>query len=302
MQDGMALASVRCETRYPIDNLKTTWVSVAVPTADGDARIVEGHLADLSFRGVRLALNEKVLPGQRVTLHLTLPAIEIDLIREATVCWTEPRDAESWWVGCSLEERLEEETIDRMAVTRILNRRRDTRYPISQAAKVRWELSDEVHDVQIVNFSKGGFCIVGSDASTRPTDRIMLLLESDGHRVKIPARVMWQRPMQEGHAVGCSFTTRDGFVRLRDFLEPGVTRDGLGKAAGARAARGPTGWVAVAVFVLLAVEFLQLVGGQPRLWQTVRQAVVERVVQPVQDGWRAVSKDRESKESGPTWN
>jgi Tfp pilus assembly protein PilZ len=266
-------------------------VSVAVPTADGESRQIEGHLADLSLRGVRLVLNEKLLPGQRITLHLILSTIEIDLIREATVCWTEPRDAESWWVGCSLEDKLEDETIDRMAVAKVLNRRRDTRYSICQPARIRWELSDEVHEVQIVNYSKGGFCIVSSDTEAGTSDRVMLLLESEGQRAKIPARVMWQRPMQEGHAVGCSFTTRDGFVRLRDFVEPGSATCRKSKVTRARHSYSLTGWVAITVFVLLAAEFLQLVGGQPQLWQSVRAAVVQGVVQPVQKGWHLILAD-----------
>ncbi len=220
MQDGAVLASLRSEDRYSIDDSHGTRVSVAVPTADGESRHYEASLADLSLRGVRLALTEKLLTGQQVRLRLALPAIDVDWTREATVVWTEPRDAESWWIGCSLDEPLEHETIDRMAIAQIVNRRRDNRYSVAHMAQIRWELSEEVCDVQVVNFSKGGFCVVGPDDASMPSERVMLLLEQDHRRTKVPARVMWDRPTPDGHALGCAFTTRDGFLRLREFLEP----------------------------------------------------------------------------------
>ena len=220
MQDGAVLASLRTENRYAVDDFQVTRISVAVPTADGEPNHYEAFLADLSLRGVRLARPVKLLSGQKVVLRLALPAIEVDWTREATVVWTDPRDAESWWIGCSLNEPLEHETIDRMAVAQIVDRRRDSRYAVAELAQIRWELSEDVRDVQVVNFSKGGFCVVGPDDATIPSERVMLLLEQDDRRTKVPARVMWNRPTSDGHALGCAFTTRDGFVRLREFLEP----------------------------------------------------------------------------------
>ncbi len=220
MQEGSTLASIRCEHRYQIEDSQATCVSVAVATAGDEPQVCEGLLADLSLSGVRLVLTTKLLPGQQVTLRLCLPAVEIDVIREATVCWTEPRDAETWWIGCQLDERLDGQVIDRMALSQVIDRRRDLRHSIDQSAQVRWELSEETFDVRLVNYSKGGFCMVCPQDQSYPGGRVMLLFEHGSRLVKIPARVMWQRPLEQGRALGCSFTTRDGFVKFREFVAP----------------------------------------------------------------------------------
>jgi hypothetical protein len=40
----------------------------------------------------------------------------------------------------------------------------------------------------------------------------------------------------------------------------------------------------MAVALLLTVEFLQLVGVQPQLWQALRTTFAANVVQPIKDG------------------
>lgn len=284
MQEGSTLASLRCEHRYQIEDIQAGCVSVAVSTAADEPQVHEGLLADLSLSGVRLVLNTRLLSGQQVTLRLCLPAVGIDLIREATVCWTEPRDAETWWIGCQLDDRLDGEVIDRLATSQVIDRRRDFRHAVDQPAKVRWELSEETFDVRLMNYSKGGFCMVCPQDQSFPGGRVMLLFEHGGRFVKVPARVMWQRPMPEGRALGCSFTTRDGFTKFRECVAPASVPRRRQRRGRSSSRPALSRWVRIAVVVLLAAAILDLVGLQPRVWQSLRSSFSDHVAAPLQHG------------------
>lgn len=208
----------RSEGRFFIDS-QATRVTITSQDAPEGTEPIRGRLADLSLHGCKLAVHGKINPGTPVVLHIEIPSIRLVLDQTAIVRWQQPRDASSWWTGCELTEPFKIELVDQLANAQILNRRRDPRYPVGKIAHARWELSDEVLEVELVNFSKGGFCVIFPSQPETIRERLLLLLDAEDHEVTVPARVMWSGPVGERYAVGCAFGNLEGFVEVRTFAD-----------------------------------------------------------------------------------
>ncbi len=279
----------RSEGRFYIDSQATR---VTVTCADGTTEMepIRGRLADLSLHGCKIAINGKIAPGTAVTLHIEIPSIRLVLDQPAIVRWQQPRDAVSWWTGCELTEPFKSELVDQLANAHVLNRRRDPRYPVGKIARARWELSDEIFQVELVNFSKGGFCIIFPTQPEKMRERLLLLLDVEDHEVTVPARVMWSGPVGERFAVGCAFGTLEGFVEVRSFAEK--TEAGEKRAWFARKKRGQVGparlssWIPISLLVLAFLQASYMLRQRPdwvqhglMYWQQWSQG--EHELQPV---------------------
>lgn len=247
----------RSEGRFYIDSQATR---VTLTSADGAAEMepVRGRLSDLSLHGCKLAINGKIAPGTAVNLHIEIPSIRLVLDQPAIVRWQQPRDAVSWWTGCELTEPFRSELVDQLANAQVLNRRRDPRYPVGKVARARWELSDEIFQVELVNFSKGGFCIIFPNQPETLRERLLLLLDVEDHEVTVPARVMWSGPVGERFAVGCAFGAVEGFVEVRSFAEQsegGEKRNWFPRIKRrAVAAKRLSTWIPITLLVLAALQ------------------------------------------------
>ncbi len=270
----------RSEGRFFI-NSDATEVTVSFAGPDDGEVTYRGRLADLSLRGMKVSVDGRIDSGQEVEVLIAVPGLGFQLQRQAIVRWQQPRDATTWWMGCEVCEPFGPELVEKLAAGQVLNRRRDPRYEVDKAARIRWELSDHNPDVRLVNFSKGGFCFILESPFEFPSDRLMLVITPNGDEVTIPARVMWQGPIAEGHGVGCSFSTRDGFLRLREFVESGkVPAWRMSKYRSRKVSK----WVLIALYVLILLQIISLLPTTPELLGTMRAGWTARVVDPIKYG------------------
>lgn len=280
----------RCEVRYAIEDFESTRVTIMIQTDHGEERH-EGFLADLSSSGVRVALRVRPSKGCKVEFHLFVPKTQLDMHSAAVVRWLQPRDGDSWWVGCELAEPIPDDVIEALAAANLLNRRRDPRYAISHPGVAKWELADEQMNVELVDYSKGGFCMLCQEAKHFPSERVMLLLSNGDISAKVPARVMWQRQLEHGYAVGCSFTALDGFVTFRDVVEPGCSRQHKGRL-GKERQMSLASWVLITTMVLFAVKGIELIRDRrPVQRQHLGRTVIEDFVESIQAGLLGRSTD-----------
>ena len=276
MQDDST--SRRNEGRFFI-NSKATRVTITVLDNAEPASTFTGQLADLSLHGVKISIAGKLESGQEVKLKIEVPSMGFETERRAITRWQQPRDAKTWWTGCQLLESFDDDLVEGLAAAHVLNRRRDPRYNVDADARARWELSEQIVDVKLVNFSKGGFCIVFQNRAEFQSERLLLLIDHLGKELTVPARVMWQAPVPEGFAVGCSFVSIDGFLKVRDYAEPAIDR--RRRARQYRGTRPISKWIAIALLVLAAVYSIQTYRLQPELIERTKIQWSKWVTVPV---------------------
>ncbi len=256
--------AIRHEPRFSVRKLDATAVTVAIQRSEQDLppQTITGVAADVSATGMRLALDAMPPKGAAVSIHFQIPEIGVDLMLEGCVRWVQPKDGESWWVGCSLDSRIPSESLAKMAANDIMDRRQDERLPASCKAKAKWELSSDVTEVEVTNYSMGGCAITAENPVTPASDRMMLIFESEGSKTQLPVRVIWSRG---GTRFGCAFLSNRGFLQIRKFVESEsqtlerVRRDPL-KNRGFRISETRWRWIAVAALVLLAVQTVSMIG------------------------------------------
>ena len=256
MLENSSAHTRRRSSRYNIIDLEATQVTIIIASEDGGQRH-EGTLAELSSKGVRVALGVCLEKDTPVQFNLSVPSVGLEFSCLAHPRWFQPRDADSWWVGCELMEVISDEMIDALARGGLIDRRRDPRYPISFPAIVKWELGDRPMEVELLNYSKGGFCIISQEGSGLHSERVMLQVSSHSRNAIIPCRVMWQQKEEQGFVAGCSFTGSDGFVKLREIVEPARTAQRISPTH-VQEARKLSLFVVILVFLLLAVKGMGL--------------------------------------------
>lgn len=281
MHENPGMQGTRHEPRFSVRNMDATAVTVAVRDDCEGSEPIKGVAADVSATGLRLALVSPPPKDATVSVHFCIPEINIDLVLEGTIRWTQPKDAKSWWVGCALETRIPESALQLMATHEVMDRRQDARLPASCKAKAKWELSSTVTDVTIVNYSVGG-CAIETDQPVEPaSDRMMLVFDSsDDESVALPIRVIWSR---NGTKFGCEFLSNRCYLRMRKFVESeSQTIDRVNREAHRQTlfSRDSTNWrwIAIAAMVLLAVRSFDFIGRASAIWNQLGNGRPSEVV------------------------
>ena len=172
-----------------------------------------GVLVDISRQGVQIKLNESLAIGERVRLTVTAEAIAFELHSYARARWVES-DRVGWLIGCVLESRIEESSINDLAVDGVLERRHHERQPISSfAVQVKAELQPEFRPVQILDLSSGGFSGIAGHLDAKPGNR--LLIKTREASQLVPAQVVWVNNFDSGQAVGCRFSSSNDHLLIR---------------------------------------------------------------------------------------
>jgi hypothetical protein len=274
----------RSEGRFYIINREATRVTVTFSDASGAPQFLQGQLADLSLRGVRIDVDGRLDPNQSIELRIEVPDESITLERTAIVRWQQPRDTKTWWTGCELNEPFERDVVERLAKAHVLNRRRDTRYPVDKPAQVRTALTNSTHDARLINYSKGGFCVVFNGPVDFPHERLMLVVQVLEKEVTIPARVMWKGQVEGGFAVGCSFSTRDGFVHVRDYAEPTSSRRRLAIPIPPATI---SAWIGLLMAATIVFQTSWVMHTRPQLSEAIRDGWSSWVVEPIRERFQS---------------
>lgn len=200
----------RKHPRYATCDNRLVTVLLNATVADQPAS-VRGELLDFARRGAQVRTNCAFKPKEELSLQIRTAGEEVNLRIPARVAWTRPSGSD-WLVGCEFVGELPFSVIPQLAENRVLERRSDTRWPISVDARVRQELdSARKSPVQLIDYSAGGFGLWAA-LPLQAGERLLLELPAATVRpVQIPARCQWSREIDGGFRAGCSFLNRGGF-------------------------------------------------------------------------------------------
>ena len=255
--------AIRHEPRFTVRKLDATAVTVAIrqSKSEREPKTIQGVAADVSATGIRMALDGAPPKGATVSVHFQIPEIGIDLMLEGIIRWIQPKDRDSWWVGCMLDSPIPSASLEMMASTAIMDRRQDERLPASCKAQAKWELSSDITSVEVTDYSLGGCSITTDEPVELASDRMMLMFESENGTTQLPVRIIWSRA---GTKFGCAFLSNRGFLQIREFVESKsqtlerVQRETSRKNRLRRSA-GRWRWIAASAVILIALQAVSMI-------------------------------------------
>jgi hypothetical protein len=172
-----------------------------------------GSVVDLSAHGARLALRSPVAIGEQLDVGLHVPALRLIEQRKATVCWTALTRDLVWHAGVCFETPLRDATIDSLASTGYIERRKSDRVKVSIPAAARMEASHQKIQVRVADVSSGGFGLI----SPEPLEldrRVMISVDDPTAPWAVFAHVRSCNRRRRGHAIGCEFVDQDAYRQL----------------------------------------------------------------------------------------
>lgn len=231
---------------------------------DGTATSLPAELVDISMNGMKLKVACAIPIRQELVVALQAESCGVGGRYLADVCWSRPCEAQNWWIGVSLRKELDHETLDRLAVAQIIDRRRDRRLPQNVHVMARRELGSKPFSARLVDLSQGGFSIHASEAGAEG-DRISLILDpQDPTSAPVLARVCWRRADgANSYVMGCEFLSSHGASELRRALARCAMQ--LESPPRFGWARRRTAWAAAATFAAATALGVVLQRGQQPL-------------------------------------
>jgi hypothetical protein len=205
--------------RYAIRSLEELTVLVSRPEVGGS---LPGRLIDLSSVGAKVGVADNLRFSERVLLRFASAALQLDAAVDSTAAWVRPHTKDEWLVGLAFAEGLPGKVIDQLAMAGILERRRHPRHIASIFATCRWQLSARSHDVEIIDYSAGGFCMACQHPGADSANVLMRVPAADGEAT-IYGRVCWRSARHGKYVMGCEFKGASengrGAALLRDAAE-----------------------------------------------------------------------------------
>ncbi len=183
--------------------------------AGGGPRSVEAQLVDLSRSGAELSVATCPSIDAAARLLINVPELQIDLVVEIEVCWAEPGEDDTWRLGCRFEPELPENLLEQLATGGVLDRRTDSRTPVSLRATACWEHDEARVPVRLQDISAGGFCMACAHISQSDRRLLLHLSRPDGKMESIKARMQWRLKTGDQYLVGCGLENVLDFHRLR---------------------------------------------------------------------------------------
>ena len=195
------------ETRDPRYHVKSgKEVSVVVHTeVDGKTDSTKAELIDISSGGARLRTREPISDREITGFDLKVRRPKRMISVAGEVCWMVPANGDYWWLGCSFNPKIPDETLHQFAEGGILERRQHDREMIALMSTAKWELEKDAATVRILNFSEGGFCLLSQNEG-KPGERVLLQFAlANGKELLVTAKAQWQVESDEGFVMGCEF-------------------------------------------------------------------------------------------------
>jgi len=200
---GAMSEGIRRNPRHHVDDQLA--MEIVIRRVGEDAPLdADAKLIDISRRGLKLSLSEPLKFNEMVDIKLRCSEPHIDFVLSAEVKWLRHNsDAMAWIIGCSVSNQIPDEFFKETAMYGAYDRRSALRYDFKKLAVARWEACQDEIPVGIVNMSPGGFCI-SSPEPGHVDKRIWLDLENtDGKRIHVTARSVWQVQFESGYLIGC---------------------------------------------------------------------------------------------------
>ncbi len=188
---------------------------------DGESGLesTDAELIDISTGGAKLRTAAPLNVLDILSLQLCIKRMRRTITVAGAVCWTTPTNNGQWWVGCRFQPPMPEQTLQEFAQGGILERRKHERDQTWLRMTVKFELKQELAAAWVLNFSKGGFCVL-SDTQAKVGDRAELRIELDRDRIlAIRGKVCWQVESSEGYVIGCEMLRNKDYGVLLDIHE-----------------------------------------------------------------------------------
>jgi hypothetical protein len=178
----------RCEVPLGISDVRV---------ARRSASVCRGQLVDLSANGAKLNLDALLTYGE-----IIVPLLDVSTAFTATVAWSKQTASRHYWLaGCSFNEELPPEVVERLATGGAIDRRTDPRIPATMPVMAQWQMMDDFLPGTIRDFSNGGFCLECAGSYPIGT-KVHLKLESGQFVVGI---VRWMAQRDDQRLYGCQF-------------------------------------------------------------------------------------------------
>jgi hypothetical protein len=170
---------------------------------------IEAMLVNISVNGAKFKVSRAISAKEVLAVTIHAKRLNRTIVVSGEVCWVRPTTGDDWWLGCSLDPQIPEELLRELSEDGTIERREHQREQVSLHTTVQWELNNETASAWILNYSRGGFCLLSQFAG-KPGERVRFQLELDGQQViLVRGKTQWVVKSQEGFVIGC------------EFLEPG---------------------------------------------------------------------------------
>lgn len=192
-------------SRAPCYQIKSNSdLSVTIEKEDTSDSI-EATLVNISAGGAKFKVSEAISAKEVLALTIEAKRRNRTIVVSGEVCWVRPTAGDDWWLGCALDPQIPEQLLCELSEDGTIERREHQREEASLRTTAQWELNNETASAWILNYSRGGFCLLSQFAG-KPGERVRLQLELDDDQlIFVPAKTQWVVKSQEGFVSGCEF-------------------------------------------------------------------------------------------------
>lgn len=178
--------------------------------------ILVGRAVDISSRGLKLEVNQSLSFGEKVSLTFWSEVAGLETTVAAEIRWFRKLSKEDKWVaGCLIENPLSGDTIQSLAQTHAIDRRKSERFGTEFHALGRLAAAQTPFQIVVLDHSAEGMRLISS-VPVHPKDPIKVLMQIDDEGrdyVEIQATVRWSQKYDCGYLVGCEVAS----TSLADF-------------------------------------------------------------------------------------
>ena len=184
----------------------TVLVSLAFPQENGAPDVhATAKLLDISHQGARLLMKSEP-SSKRLRVEWQLTALQLSFFASASVCW-QRKGKDGTQVGCAFHPAIPEAVFERI-LSSVATERRQTDRRFTNAT-VQLASGWRKHQVKLVNYSTGGFCL-HAKRELLPGHNCRITL--DGFAFQ--GTIQWALADGDGYLAGCAFEDDRDFNRI----------------------------------------------------------------------------------------
>jgi hypothetical protein len=205
------------DPRYEIK--KGNDVAVTIRTPRGSCECVSAELVNISVGGAKFKTSKPFSVKDMVAVEIAVEHPRRRIEASAEVCWMAPAAGDGWWLGCSLRPRIPEKVLHDFAMAGILERREHPRESVSLPTIAKWELTGETVAARILDFSRGGFCLL-LQTEGKLGERVLVQFDREGKgEIQVHGKALWQTENRDGFMIGCEILHPQDFNVLKEMSD-----------------------------------------------------------------------------------